>query len=104
MISEVMASNSSIISDEDGDYCDWIEIYNYGDHPLDIKGYGLSDSYNDPYRWTFPDITIKPGEYLLVWASGKNRREDKGGLAYRFCYRYQGRGDYPFRTLGQYNR
>ncbi len=80
MISEVMASNSSIISDEDGDYCDWIEIYNYGDHPLDIKGYGLSDSYNDPYRWTFPDITIKPGEYLLVWASGKNRREDKGAL------------------------
>ncbi|MCC5807782.1 MAG: CotH kinase family protein [Opitutales bacterium] len=76
-INEVMASNGSTLADEDGDYEDWIELYNYGDAPVDLSGWGLSDSYSNPFKWTFPESTsIGAGEYLLVWASGKDRNED----------------------------
>ena len=73
IINEVMASNSVTIADEDGDYEDWIELYNHGNAPVDLTGFGLSDSYNDPFRFIFPDVSIAPGGYLLIWASGKNR-------------------------------
>jgi hypothetical protein len=72
-LNEIMASNSTTIADEDGDFEDWIELYNYGDEPVNLAGYALSDDYNDPFMWFFPDVTIQPGEFLLVWASGKNR-------------------------------
>ncbi|TVQ89668.1 MAG: T9SS C-terminal target domain-containing protein [Bacteroidetes bacterium] len=74
-INEFMASNSSTISDEDGDFEDWIELYNYGDDPVYLEGWGLSDDFSNPFRWVFPDIAIGPGEYLLVWASGKDRKQ-----------------------------
>ncbi len=74
VINEVMASNASTIVDEDGDYEDWIELYNYGKEAINLEGYGLSDDYGDLFRWFFPEVVIEAGEYLLVWASGKNRR------------------------------
>jgi hypothetical protein len=72
-INELMASNHSIIADEDGEYADWIELYNYGENPVRLKGWGLSDNHEKPFKWVFPDVTIQPGMYLLVWASGKDR-------------------------------
>lgn len=73
-INEVMASNEDTIADEDGEYVDWIELYNYGELPIDLSEWGLSDSYNNPFKWSFPRGTvIEPGEYLIVWASGKDR-------------------------------
>ncbi|TVR39801.1 MAG: T9SS C-terminal target domain-containing protein [Bacteroidia bacterium] len=80
IINEVMASNATTIADEDGDYEDWIELHNYGDEPVDLTGFGLSDSYNDPFRFIFPDAVIAPGGYLLVWASGKNRDDPDAPL------------------------
>lgn len=72
-INEVMASNATTIADEDGDFEDWIELYNYGTEPVNLAGYGLSDSYNNPFKWVLPEIIIQPGEFLMIWASGKNR-------------------------------
>ena len=74
-INEIMASNSSVVSDEDGDHEDWIEIFNYGSEAIDLEGFFLSDDYSNPYKWVFPKIAIGPGSHLLVWASGKNRSE-----------------------------
>ncbi len=75
IINEVMASNAVTLADEDGDYEDWVELYNYGIEAINLEGFGLSDDHNDLFRWYFPDVVISPGEYLLVWASGKNRKE-----------------------------
>ena len=46
-INEVMASNDNVIADADGDYEDWIEIYNYGTTPINLDGFGLSDDNTD---------------------------------------------------------
>ena len=72
-INELMASNSITITDEDGDYPDWIELYNYGDQPVNLDGMGLSDDLGDPFKWVFSSIVFNPGDYLLVFASDKNR-------------------------------
>ena len=74
-INEFMASNATTIADEDGDFEDWIELYNYGDHDINLAGWGLSDDYSNPARWIFPQVTIPAGSYLMVWASGKDRTD-----------------------------
>ncbi len=71
-----MASNGVTLADEDGDYEDWIELFHAGSEPVSMNGWGLSDDddMNRRFRYVFPDTTIYPGEFLLVWASGKDRR------------------------------
>ena len=73
VINEILSSNSFSNTDEDGTYQDWIELYNNGATTVNLSGYGLSDDATILYKWTFPSVSIAPGEYLLVWASDKNR-------------------------------
>lgn len=72
-INEVLSSNLTVNQDEDGNYEDWVEIYNYGATAVNLNGYGLSDDAALRHKWSFPAITINPGQYLLVWCSDKNR-------------------------------
>lgn len=69
VINEFMASNSSVIADQDGDYDDWIEIYNKGTQSLNISGYHLSDDADTLEIFTFPNgTTIAANSYIVVWA------------------------------------
>ncbi|MCR3923182.1 MAG: lamin tail domain-containing protein, partial [Firmicutes bacterium] len=77
-INEVMSSNRCVITDEDGDYSDWFELYNSGTTTLDLTGYWLSDDPTNPLKWEMPSVTIMPDEYLLIFASGKDRNEPQG--------------------------
>ncbi len=71
-INEIMVNNTYTLKDNDLEYSDYIEIYNGYNHSINLNGYHLSDSEFETSKWTFPDITIKEGEYLIVYASGKN--------------------------------
>lgn len=83
-LNEIMSSNAVTLADDDGDYEDWIEFYNYGNEPISLEGFGLSDDFANPYRWVFPDVMIQPGEFMLVWASGKDRRNPGAALHTNF--------------------
>ncbi len=72
-LNEIVASNSTGLTDEDGEYHDWIELYYDGDEPLSLYQYGLTDDLEEPFQWLFPDTTIRPGEFLVIMASGKDR-------------------------------
>lgn len=74
-INEIMSSNGVTIPDEDGDFSDWIEIFNQDDSEVDLSGYGLSDDTGAPYKWILPSISIAPKEHLVIFASDKNRTE-----------------------------
>jgi len=74
VINEIMASNQKTIRDEDGNSSDYIELYNSGTAPVPLEGYGLSDT-PKTRKWLFGSAVIKPGEYLLVFASDKNKKE-----------------------------
>ncbi|MDA7882256.1 chitobiase/beta-hexosaminidase C-terminal domain-containing protein, partial [Akkermansiaceae bacterium] len=73
IISEFLASNTSGLPDEDNEVSDWIEIHNPGDETVFLNGYYLTDNPVNLTKWSFPNITIAPGEYLVVFASGKDR-------------------------------
>lgn len=72
-INEIMASNNTTISDEDGDFEDWIELYNYGATSVNLEGFGLTDDADLPFKWVFPSFTLAPNAYVLIWASNKDR-------------------------------
>jgi len=71
VINELMPRNSQFGSDQDGQFDDWIELYNLSSEDLDISGFYLSDSKKELTKWKFPEGTIldKNG-YLIVWADG----------------------------------
>lgn len=71
-INEMVSSNSEYF-DEDGDTPDWIELYNHGMQDVSLNEWSLSDDTTDLRKWIFPDITLVPNEYLLLWASSKDR-------------------------------
>lgn len=71
-INEVVASNATF-DDEDGDSPDWIELYNYGSTAISLEGMSLTDDLQDPDKWVFPQQILEPGQYLVVFASDKNR-------------------------------
>ena len=75
MISEVMASNRATARDADGDWPDWLELYNGSSAPVDLTGWALSDDDANQRKWVFPTVALQPGEYRLLFASGKDRRE-----------------------------
>lgn len=72
VINEFMADNASAIADESGKFEDWIELYNYGDDPVDIGGCYITDDFDDPdlfrLRQGNDSTIIPPKSYLLLWA------------------------------------
>jgi len=74
VINELMSANISTLADEDGDFSDWIELYNADSQRVELTGFGLSDNFSQPFKWQFPRITLEPGQFLLLFASGKDIR------------------------------
>jgi hypothetical protein len=74
VISEFMADNKSTIADEDGNFSDWIEIHNPTSTAINLLDWALTDRTANMTQWKFPSVTLAPGEFLLVWASSKDRR------------------------------
>ena len=73
VINELMAANNTTIQDQQGQYDDWIEIYNYGANAIDMGGMYLTDNLSDTTKWLIPannpaDTTIPAGGFLLIWA------------------------------------
>lgn len=82
-INEVVTTNGSL-KDEDGEYSDWIELYNTTEAPICLSGYFLSDDSENVKRWKFPEAEISAGSYLLLFASGKDYVGANGELHTNF--------------------
>ncbi len=72
IINEFMSDNTITVSDKEGEFSDWIELYNNGDTAIDLFNYSLSDKNDELDKWKFPEITIEAHGFLIVFASGKN--------------------------------
>jgi hypothetical protein len=73
VISEFMALNITTITDDDGDYSDWLELYNAGGSAVNLNGWYLTDERANLTKWRCPSITLPADGFLLVFASGKDR-------------------------------
>lgn len=76
VINEVVTSNKLSLVDEAAGTPDWVELYNSSSEPISLKGYGLSDNVRKLYKYTFPDMTLPAGGYLVVYF-GKNTGIEK---------------------------
>ena len=74
-----MADNLNGLLDEDGDASDWIELFNRGANSVNLLGWSLTDDPSRPGQWVFPAITLNAGQYLLAFASGKDRPRTGAG-------------------------
>lgn len=77
IISEVLASNKNTIFDSYGNASDYIEIYNGYDYDINLEGFYLSDDNFNTKKWKFPNITIKEKEYLIIYASGLDKKGEE---------------------------
>ncbi|MDW3652737.1 MAG: CotH kinase family protein [Bacteroidia bacterium] len=89
VINEFMASNDNAVADQDGEYDDWIELYNKGTEALDIGNYHLSDDGDELDKFTFPSGTIiQANEYITVWAD-----EDSSQAGYHADFKISAGGE-----------
>jgi hypothetical protein len=73
VINELMADNDTTLADPQGQFDDWIEIYNAGTQAVDIGGMYLTDNLSNPNKWRIPTndpaaSTVAPQGFLLIWA------------------------------------
>lgn len=73
VINEFMSSNETTIQDSDGDYSDWIELFNKGDIAVNLNGFMITDDTLQPDKWIFPEMIFQPKSFLLIFASEKDR-------------------------------
>lgn len=73
IISEFMASNDTVLADDQGEFGDWIELYNAGTTTVDLDGWFITDDARVPRRWRLPEVNLAASEFLVIFASGKNR-------------------------------
>lgn len=98
-ITEFMAENLTSYRDEEEDPEDWIEILNPTADAVNLAGWSLSNSDDDPGRWVCPEIILGPGQYLVVFASGKDRAPAQGTGRLHTNFKLNPSGDY----LGLYS-
>ena len=72
VISEVMPTNASSVSDENGNYPDWVEVWNHSNHEISLRNLGLSDSGNK-IKFLFPDITLQADERIVIYCDNTNQ-------------------------------
>jgi hypothetical protein len=70
LVTEVMTSNSGSITAEDGQYYDWIELYNPTGKTINLAGFALSDNLKKPTKCVLPSWTLDPGKYAIIYADG----------------------------------
>ncbi|MBQ9941868.1 MAG: CotH kinase family protein [Christensenellaceae bacterium] len=79
-INEVVTSNKYSLEASDGSTPDWVEIYNCTGSNINLKDYGLTDDTTDRYKFTFPGMTIKNGEYMIVYLTGTEDLSNPDGI------------------------
>jgi len=75
VISEFLASNGDVIVDEDGDSVDWLELFNPTAATVNLQGWYLTDDAQELTKWSIPSVLLPPGQFRVVFASNKDRRD-----------------------------
>lgn len=69
VINEIMAMNNTTVQNINGQYNDWVELYNNSTDSVSLDYLNLSDDVTNPTRWQFPSsVIIPPYGFLIVWA------------------------------------
>lgn len=112
VLTEFMASNVETLRDVNGISSDWIEVHNPTPAAVPLEGWSLTDDPANLDKWQFPAMVLEPGEYLVVFASGRDQPPVSPSLSQDFHATHDGtflvdlpNGIYQVRaTFGDSNR
>jgi hypothetical protein len=90
-VTEVMSSNKSAWADEKGKFPDWVELQNTSDAPIDLMGWSLVDDMDKLIRFTFPQMTLAPGECVLVYCD--DDLKNTAGYPFHAPFKLSAQGD-----------
>jgi hypothetical protein len=90
-----MASNESTLADPaDGDFEDWIELFNPGETAIDLSGWFLSDDPGDPFQFRIPPGVLLPAEgFLVLWADGEVEQNEPTAGSVHLNFRLAAAGE-----------
>lgn len=94
-INEFVATNGSGLTDADGAFVDWLELYNASSRPINLGSWALTDDRHQPQKWPLPERMLPAGGYLVIYLSGKDRRAEE----WHTNFKLQRAGEF----LGLYN-
>lgn len=83
-LNEIVCANTIHFPDEDGEFCDYVELANHGKSAVSLEGYCLTDDVEKPDKWRFPSVSMPAGSFLALHCSGKNRTDDPAHLHTKF--------------------
>ena len=90
IINEIMASNSATKAGSAGMIHDYVELYNRSSESVNLTGWFVSDDKANPRKWSMPNVTLGAGEYLIIYASGLDQKEDPSALHTSFSLSSEG--------------
>ncbi len=77
VINELMASNDTTAADDDGEFDDWIELYNVSGSTVDMSGWYISDKSDNHAKFQLPiGLSLAANEYLIIWADEDQEQGD----------------------------
>jgi len=91
-ITEFMSSNVRTLRDDFGQYEDWIELYNNGASAVNLRGWALTDNPDNLSKWQFPDTNLPPRQFMVVFASNRDRA--LAGLPLHTNFKLAAEGEY----------
>ncbi|MCB9204371.1 MAG: CotH kinase family protein [Flavobacteriales bacterium] len=71
-INEVCSSNQTILTDQEGETPDWIELYNPNSESIDLTGFYLTDDPDQPTKWQFTSGVLVGFDHFIIYASGED--------------------------------
>lgn len=90
IVTEIMAMNDGFLADEEGQFPDWIEIHNAEEENISLEGWSITDDLDEPRKWEFPDVLFIGGGYHIVFASGKDKKDNPQFLHSNFRLKSDG--------------
>jgi hypothetical protein len=69
VLNELLADNTVTVTDQNGEYDDWLELYNPTPSPILLTGLYLTDNPAKLNKWRFTqtNLTIAAGGHMLIW-------------------------------------
>lgn len=83
-IYEAMVYNDSLLKQNYLGFCDWLEIKNVSDGPVQLSDYWLSDDDDQLRLWRFPEKTLAPGKSLVLLCDDSSLPANSGQLRVPF--------------------
>lgn len=66
-INEIAPNNASIISDENGAFADYVELFVDFDDIINLGSVFMTDDFDEPWKWDIPAVTLEGGDYHIIW-------------------------------------